>query len=290
MASLKEVKQRITSVESTKKITNAMKMVASAKLRKAQGRVESFQPYQMRLSEMLQRFLSTETNFISAFAEKREVKSVAIVAFSSNSSLCGAFNTNIIKLFEQQILDYNLPQENIHIYPIGKKIYEAVVKKGLTPKGEYNWLMDNPSFDEIKLIADELMSDFLTKKIDEVRLLYTHFKSTATQQLRYEQFLPISLLPSEQSKKGTHQIDYIVEPDKATIIAALLPKSLRAEIFSTLLDSSTSEHAARTVAMQIATDNAADLLEELSIQYNKTRQQAITNELLDILSGQASQH
>lgn len=292
MASLKEVKQRITSVESTRKITSAMKMVASAKLRKAQSRVEHFLPYQLHLTEILQSFLAAETGFSSPFAEKRDVKTVAIVVFSSNSSLCGAFNANIIKMFSQEYESYlRLGKENIRIYPVGKKIYDAITKKDVKVEGDFSDLLDNPNFDDIKEIADKLMNDFLAKEIDEVKVIYTHFKSTAIQQLRNEQFLPISFeINEDKGAESRHQIDYIVEPDKASVIAALLPKSLRSQLYAALLDTSTSEHAARTVAMQIATDNASDLLDELKIQYNKTRQQAITNELLDILSGQAAFH
>ena len=289
MASLKEVKQRIDSVQSTRKITSAMKMVASAKLRKAQSKVEHFLPYQIHLTEILQSFLAAETSFTSPFAEKREVKAVALVVFSSNSSLCGAFNANIIKLFTQTYESYShLGKENIHIYPVGKKINDAIRKKELNTVSDFSELLDNPNFDEIKEIADNLMNDFLTKKIDEVKIIYTHFKSTAVQQLRNEQFLPISFTTTNKEAENKHQTDYIIEPDKASIIAALLPKSLRSQLYAALLDTSTSEHAARTVAMQIATDNASDLIDELKIQYDKTRQQAITNELLDILSGQAA--
>jgi len=289
MASLKEVKQRIDSVESTRKITSAMKMVASAKLRKAQSRVEHFLPYQMHLTEILQNFLAAESSFSSPFAEKREVKTVALVVFSSNSSLCGAFNANIIRLFTQEYELYasSLGKEHVHIYPVGKKIQDAITKKGLDVEGNFTELLDNPNFDEIKEIADKLMSDFLSKKIDEVKIIYTHFKSTAVQQPRNEQFLPISF-HAVKTTESKRQIDYIVEPDKAAVIASLLPKALRSQLYAALLDTSTSEHAARTVAMQIATDNASDLIDELKIQYNKTRQQAITNELLDILSGQAA--
>ncbi|MDR2475486.1 MAG: F0F1 ATP synthase subunit gamma [Bacteroidales bacterium] len=287
MASLKEVKQRISSVESTRKITSAMKMIASAKLRKAQGRMERFRPYQLRLTEIVQSFLSFEMDFSSPFAAKREVKAVALVVFSSNSNLCGAFNANAIRLLEQEMRSYSsIEQEHIHIYPIGKKIYDAVVRKGLKPKGEYSQLIDEPSFKEIKTVAEQLMTDFLDRQIDEVKLIYSHFKNTAVQQLRTEQFLPV-LLPAIP-ETNTPNINYIVEPDKASVIASLLPKSLCSQLFAALLDSSTAEHAARTMAMQVATDNASDLLDELRIQYNKSRQQAITSELLDILSGQAA--
>ncbi len=285
MASLKEVKGRIASVKSTQKITSAMKMVASAKLRKAQGQIEKFRPYQKRLNEILNDFLASETEFTSPFTEMREVKSVAIVIFSSNSSLCGAFNANIIKLFEKELSAYqHLPKENVFIYPIGKKIYDAIVKMDLHPEGEYATLVDKPNFEDAKAIMDKLMADFLEKKVDRVKLVYNHFKSTATQQLICEQVLPIVFF---SPKKDTVKLatDYIVEPDKPSVINALLPKSLRSKIYASLLDSVAAEHAARTVAMQIATDNASDLLDELTIQYNKTRQQTITSELLDIIGG-----
>lgn len=285
MASLKEVKGRITSVSSTQKITAAMKMVASAKLRKAQSQIERFQPYQLRLNEILNDFLASETDFTSPFAEKRELKSVAIVVISSNSSLCGAFNSNVIKLFEKELSSYgNLPESNVHIYPLGKKIYDAVVKMGLKPEGEFSELMDKPGFEGAKEIMDRLMADFLSKKIDQVKLIYTHFKSTASQQLMCEQILPI-VFANKNTRNDKRSTDYIVEPDKPSVIASLLPKSLRSKMYASILDSAAAEHAARTVAMQIATDNAGDLLEELTIQYNKTRQQAITNELLDIVGG-----
>ncbi|MCL1942158.1 MAG: F0F1 ATP synthase subunit gamma [Candidatus Azobacteroides sp.] len=285
MASLKEVKERISSVKSTQKITGAMKMIASAKLRKAQGQIERFQPYQQRLNEILEDFLASETDFVSPFAEKRDLKSVAVVVISSNSSLCGAFNSNIIKLFEKEWAAYrDLLRENGSIYPIGRKIYNAVVKMGLKPEGDYFELSEKPDFEGAKAIMDLLMADFLAKKIDRVELIYTHFKSTSSQQLVCEQLLPI-VLPDKKTGTTIQATDYIVEPDKASVIASLLPKSLRSKLYAAILDSAAAEHAARTVAMQIATDNAADLLDELIVQYNKTRQQAITSELLDIVSG-----
>jgi len=285
MASLKEVKGRINSVQSTRKITGAMKMVASAKLRKAQTQIERFQPYQQRLNEMLSDFLASEQDFSSPFAEERETKSVAIVAVSSNSSLCGAFNSNVIKLLEKELDKYkDLPRENIHLYLVGKKVYDAALKKGRRSEGDFSSLSEKPDFEGAKNIMDQLMADFLEKKIDRAKLIYTHLKSAASQQLRCEQILPIAL-PGKKTGKDARLTDYIVEPDKASVIASLLPKSLRSKLYATLLDSSAAEHAARIIAMQIATDNADDLLEDLVIQYNKTRQQAITSELLDIIGG-----
>jgi len=287
MASLKEIKGRIASVKSTQKITSAMKMVASAKLRKAQSQMESFLPYQRKLNEMLSSFLSSTTDFDSNLAEKREIKRVAIVVLSSNSSLCGAFNSNSQKLLRDTLDKYKqLEYEAIDIYPIGKKIEEAVKKMNLPfqIKGSYIELMDKPDFEGAKSVANDLIHDFLQHKIDKVELLYNHYKSTASQIPISESYLPIDLSVSSE-KASTLQTDYIIEPDKATLLHSLIPKSLNGKIYAVLLDSAAAEQAARTVAMQIATDNASEILEDLTIQYNKQRQQAITNELLDIVSG-----
>ncbi len=287
MASLKEIKGRIASVKSTQKITSAMKMVASAKLRKIQSQVENFLPYQNRLMRILQDFLASEMDFTSPLSEKREeIKAVAIVIFSSNSSLCGAFNSNAIRLFQEKMSEYkHLPEENIHIYPIGKKIEDFVIKSGLHSKGSYIELMDKPDFEGVKTIADILIQDFLEKKIDKVELVYNHFKSTAVQVPLKEQFLPIIFGKTENGDGQEIMTDYIVEPDRKTIIESLIPKSLRSKLYAVLMDSSTAEQAARTVAMQIATDNAEEILEDLTVQYNKQRQQTITSELLDIIGG-----
>lgn len=289
MPSLKEIKGRIASVRSTQKITSAMKMVASAKLRKAQYQIERFLPYQQKLNEMLNSFLSSLPEFDSNLAEQREVQRVAIVIISSNSSLCGAFNSNIHKLLNERLNEYKcLSCENVEIYAIGKKIEEYARKLPLPfpVKGSYIELMDHPNFDGAKAIADILIADFLEKKIDRVEILYNHYKSTAVQVPTIEQYLPLNLT-SEELSSSEHPVhtDYIVEPDKPTVLNELLPRSLRSKIYAVLLDSAAAEQAARTVAMQIATDNANDLLDELTIQYNKQRQQAITNELLDIVGG-----
>ncbi len=263
-----------------------MKMVASAKLRKAQSQIERFLPYENRLMEILNSFLSSETEFNSLLAEKREVKSVAFVVVSSNSSLCGAFNSNVIRSFFERMKEYeHLPKENILIYPLGKKIEHAVDKDNLKKEGSFIEMMEKPNFEEAKLLADELIDHFLSKKIDRVELIYNHFKSTAVQVLTHEQFLPIELGSQSHDVNTSLMTDYIVEPDKKTILESLIPKSLRSKIFSIALDSAAAEQAARTVAMQIATDNASEILEDLTIQYNKQRQQTITSELLDIIGG-----
>ena len=285
MASLKEIKGRINSVKSTQKITSAMKMVSSAKLRVAQNRIESFLPYQQKLTEIMKSFLSSETDYVSPLSVKREVNAVAIIAISSNSSLCGAFNSNVIKLLKQTLNEYSqIPKENIYLYPIGKKIEDAIKKEGLPIQGSFVHLMEKPNFEETKNIADTLIKDFLTKKIDTVILLYNHFKSAACQLPTKKQFLPIKFT-KKQYNANNISTDYIVEPDNITILESLIPKSLRIKLYASILDSAAAEQAARTVAMQIATENANEILSDLTIQYNKQRQQAITSELLDIIGG-----
>ena len=287
MASLKEVKTRINSVQSTRKITSAMKMVASAKLHKAQGAIENMLPYQRKLNKILTNFLSADLPVESPFCVERPVKRVAIVAFSSNSSLCGAFNANVLKMFLQTVGEYReLGQDNILIYPVGKKIEEAVKKLGFFPQGSYQKLADKPSYDEAAALAKLLMELFLEKNIDRVELIYHHFKSMGVQELLRERYLPIDLSAVQNDEeRGGVVNDYIIEPSAAQLIADLIPQVLSQKIFTAALDSNASEHAARTLAMQIATDNANELIQELTKQYNKTRQQAITNELPDIVGG-----
>ncbi len=288
MASLKEVKARIGSVNSTKKITGAMKMVSSAKLKKAQMAIENILPYQSRLNSILENFLATETDFQSDFSAVREVKKMAIVVFSSNSSLCGAFNSNVIKELNGVIKEESGKGVEITVYPIGKKVKEAVNKMTDVQKVDIEVsLSDHPSFDGISTITNELMAKFLNKEFDKVVLIYHHLKNTAVQKLTTETFLPIKL---ESNKDAASKLsgDYIVEPSKAEILEALLPKALRTKMYACLLDSNASEHGARVVAMQVATDNANELINELTVLYNKTRQQAITSELLDIVGGAAA--
>jgi len=287
MPSLKEIKGRIASVKSTQKITSAMKMVASAKLRKAQSQIEQFLPYERRLSNILNDFLSgySEEEFSSVLSEVREIKRIAIVVLSSNSSLCGAFNSNIIRILYEWIRKYQDLKCEITVYPIGKKI-EAAVHKLTLPveiRGGYTLLMDKPNFEGAKGIADLLMNDFLANKIDRVDLIYNHFKSTGVQVPTEEQYLPVDL--SSRMEAKAFPTDYLIEPDRKTLLETLIPRSLRSKIYAILLDSAAAEQAARVVAMQIATDNADEILDGLTIQFNKQRQQAITSELLDIIGG-----
>lgn len=292
MASLKEVKNRISSVKSTRQITSAMKMVASAKLHKAQGRIENMLPYQRKLNEILTNFLRTDASFESPYTEQRTVKRVAVVVFSSNGSLCGAFNSNVTKMLEQTLKEYqSLGKENILLYPVGKKIEEAVKKMGYEPQGSYQAMAEKPSYTEAYKLANMLMQEFVKKNIDHVELVYHHFKSMGSQVLLRESFLPVDLRQmseaTEEASDKAHKFnaDYIVEPSITELIADLLPKVLSQKIYTVLLDSNASEHAARMLAMQTATDNANELIQDLTKQYNKSRQQAITNELLDIIGG-----
>lgn len=289
MASLKEVKNRITSVQSTRKITSAMKMVASAKLHKAQGAIENMLPYQQKLNKILTNFLSADLEVVSPFVVEREVKRVAIVAISSNSSLCGGYNANVQRMLLQTVGEYRaLGQDNILVFPIGRKVEEATKKMGFAPQGSFQTLSDKPTYEAASALATKLMELFLAKEIDRVELIYNHFKSMGVQMLLCERYLPIDLRRvAQEAAVGERQLvnDYIVEPSAEELIAQLIPTVLCQKIFTSALDSNASEHAARTLAMQMATENANELIQDLTKQYNKGRQQAITNELLDIIGG-----
>ncbi|MCR2006033.1 F0F1 ATP synthase subunit gamma [Bacteroides acidifaciens] len=295
MASLKEVKTRINSVKSTRKITSAMKMVASAKLHKAQGAIENMLPYQRKLNKILINFLSADLPVESPYVKEREVKRVAIVAFSSNTSLCGAFNANVIKMLLQTVGEYRtLGQDNILIFPVGKKVDEAVKRMGFQPQETSPTLSDKPTYQEAAELAHHLMEMYVSGEVDRVEIIYHHFKSMGLQILLRETYLPIDLThvineEEEPNKEEVedHEIanDYIIEPNAEELIANLIPTVLSQKLFTAAVDSNTSEHAARTLAMQVATDNANELIQDLTKQYNKSRQQAITNELLDIVGG-----
>lgn len=284
MASLKEVKGRIATVNNTRKITSAMKMVASAKLHKAQATIANMFPYEERMHRLLMNFL-TDEQINSPYMSVRKTKRVALIVFSSNSSLCGGFNANVIKHAIQLLDTYQgMDRENILIFPVGKKVAEALAKAGYNIQGDFQHMADKPSFAEAASLAQQLMDMFIRGEVDKVELLYNHFKSMATQILTHETYLPIQL-SEETLTEQQADTDYIVEPSREELLVMLLPKVLRLKLYTVLLDSNASEHAARTMAMQIATDNADDLLQELTLMYNKTRQQAITNELLDIVGG-----
>lgn len=282
MASLKEVKGRIATVNNTRKITSAMKMVASAKLHKAQGAITNMLPYEQRLHGLLTHLLGSD-GITSCYTIEREVKRIALVVFSSNSSLCGGFNANVIKQTSVWLDTHSgLGKENVLLYPVGKKVADALIKQGYSVQGDFQHMAEKPSFAEASALAQDLMDMFACGKVDRVELLYNHFKSMASQILTHEVYLPMGDLESDTS---SGDVDYLLEPSREELLTTLLPKVLRMKFYTVLLDSNTSEHAARTMAMQIATDNADDLLQELTLMYNKTRQQAITNELLDIVGG-----
>ncbi len=295
MASLKEVKTRINSVKSTRKITSAMKMVASAKLHKAQGAIENMLPYQKKLNKILINFLSADLPIESPYVQEREVKRVAIVVFSSNTSLCGAFNANVIRMMMQTIGEFRtLGQDNILIFPIGKKVDEAVKRMGFKPQETSSTLSDKPTYQEAAELAHRLMDMYVAGEVDRVEIIYHHFKSMGVQILLRETYLPIDMtnVVSEEDRKNKEEVeehetvnDYIIEPNAEELIASLIPTVLSQKIFTAAIDSNASEHAARTLAMQVATDNANELIQDLTKQYNKSRQQAITNELLDIVGG-----
>lgn len=317
MPSLKEIKGRIASVNSTRKITSAMKMVASSKLHHAQVMIENMLPYENMLEHILKTFLASEVDAHNVFTEERPVKRVALLVFASNSSLCGGFNANIIKQMQQAINSYqDLGKENIVIYPIGRKVAEKVQKLGFKAAGDFNELADKPNAAQCIEIAREVGTMYANGEIDRVEMIYHHFKSAGSQILTRKTIMPIDIESElkrdherdlttnivtrqaveylQQKGQQTHETDisakplndnFIVEPDMRTVLSKLIPKYAHLIIYTALLDSNASEHAARMVAMQTATDNADELLRELNLQYNKSRQQAITNELLDIVGG-----
>ena len=301
MPSLKEIKGRIASVKSTLKITSAMKLVASAKLRKAQQAIEGMRPYERKLQEMLAHLtrhaggsgvvLSSASlrDPIRAYApesttpepEPEVSKKVAIVAFASNSSLCGAFNANAVRLALETIQSFGDAQ--VTVYSVGRKMAEAMKKVGHPSPADYQHLPDKPSYTEAAVLAEQLMEDFREGRVDRVELVYNHFVSSSKQVPVRETFLPMeAVIPSEAKESET---DYILEPSARELLEELLPKSQKLKFYTALLDSNASEHAARTVAMQTATDNGEDLLQELTLQYNKSRQQKITAEILDLAGG-----
>ncbi len=353
MPSLKEIKGRINSISSTLAITSAMKMVAAAKLQKAQMAIQNMLPYERRLYSMLVDLMGA-MNISAAASEdgsvrgsgsaergfdqsgdrlslsnrhdlagmdgayslmaQREVRKVAIVAFASNSSLCGAFNSNVIREATAVINEYRasgLGDAGITVYSVGRKMAEAMKRLGFPSPADFTKMSDSPSYDAASALAQELFDGFVSGRFDKVELVYNHYKSTSSQPTTRQTYLPLSLADAtadiqvgkitgsasepyadkvaepvvRQNSPTTETPDLIVEPSKEELIATLLPKVVRLRVFTTLLDSTAAEHAARTVAMQLATDNGNDLLQELTLEYNKGRQQKITSEILDIVGG-----
>lgn len=286
MASLKEIKGRIDSVKSTLKITSAMKMVASAKLHKAQNAIGNMVPYESRLRGILSSLLGT-VSAAGAYTDVREVKKVALVCFSSNSSLCGAFNSNAIREANKAISEYKAAGvEELTVYSVGRRMADAMRKAGYPSPADYSELPARSSYAAAADLGEELLQGFLSGKFDKVEFIYNHFKSTASQTVVRDTYLPLSL-ESGSAAAALDEEKYLVEPGKQELLEELLPKVIRLKIYTVLLDTVAAEHAARTVAMQTATDNGNELLQDLTLEYNKGRQQKITNEILDIVSGSA---
>ena len=335
MPSLKEIKGRIASVSSTLKITSAMKMVASAKLHKAQAAIGNMLPYEQRLSRILAHLLAvseqpagavqqadsssqknrgyapqnqpaarqdaesvnqigTETSgqyvpsdehIPQSLARREEqtdrTESVAVVAWSSNSSLCGGFNAAVIRKTLAVVKKWEQEGAKVTVFSVGRKMAEAMRKAGHPTPADYTKLADSPSYDGAAALADTLIAAFDEGRFDRVELVYNHFRSTASQPTQYEVYLPFSA----DSLPETAPADYILEPSREELIAQLVPTFQRLRIYTTLLDANAAEHAARTVAMQTATDNGNNLLQELTLEYNKSRQQKITSEILDLVGG-----
>ena len=279
MANLKEIRGRITSISSTMQITSAMKMVSAAKLKKAQDAITMLRPYSEKLQELIQKVSTGSEGSLSEYAQKREVKKILYITISSNRGLAGAFNSSVIKE-----LNANYKQKEdveIEILTIGKKVFD-VVRRVRTVYDNQSSIYDSVSFEAVSKLTSAVMKDFSEGIFDEVYLVYNKFINAATQQVITEQLLPITM--PEQAEEDTES-DYIFEPDKQTILETLIPKSIKTQVYKALLDSIASEHGARMTAMHKATDNANALKNELVIFYNKARQAAITNEILEIVSG-----
>ena len=284
MPSLKEIRARINSVASTEKITSAMKMVAAAKLKKSESLTLSFQPYRQKLTEALSNYLSTlEESIEIPLAEHREVRRVALIAFSSSSGLCGAFNTNANRLFKKTYDDYakRLGSDHVEVFLYGKKINDYAARNGIPVNTSYEGLNEKLSFENAAALSDQMVEKFLRHNLDEVVMLYNHHKNAGVQTPQTEIVLPLATDTLPPGK----WLDYIVEPSKDEFINELIPKVIRTKFYAIMLDTFTAEHGARMTAMHIASDNANTLLQELRTQYNKARQNVITNELIDIVGG-----
>lgn len=282
MANLKEIRNRISSVSSTMKITSAMKMVSAAKLKRAQDAITAMRPYANKLTELLQSLSATlDENSGSVYAEQREVERVLIVSITSNRGLCGAFNSNILKE-TARLADNLYANKEVFYLAIGKKANDFLSKReGLI--ANKSAIFDDLTFDNVAEIAQLLMDKFISGEVDKIELVYNKFKNAATQTVMTEQFLPI--LPIEAEDNANANLDYIFEPSKEEIVEQLIPKSLKTQLYKAIRDSFASEHGARMTAMHKATDNATELRDQLKLTYNKARQAAITNEILEIVGG-----
>ncbi|UEG51306.1 ATP synthase F1 subunit gamma [Ferruginibacter lapsinanis] len=286
---LKEVRNRIKSVQSTQQITKAMKMVSAAKLRRAQDAITQMRPYAQKLQEMLSNIISGgDGNVDISLAAERSVEKVLIIVVTSDRGLCGGYNSNLIKLAKQTIKDKYSTQSakgNVQVLPIGKKGYEHFTKNGFKVVDKYWDIFTGLSFDKVQAAAKYAMDAFANKEIDAVELVYSEFKNAATQMFIAESFLPVQKVAQQSGEKKS---DFIFEPGKEVLIAELMPKILNTQLFKAVLDANASEHGARMTAMDKASDNANELLKSLKISYNRARQAAITTELTEIVSGAAA--
>jgi F-type H+-transporting ATPase subunit gamma len=280
MANLKEIRNRITSISSTMQITSAMKMVSAAKLKKAQDAITAMRPYAEKLTELLQNLSATLDGDVGGdYTSQREIKKVLVVAITSNRGLCGAFNTNVIKEVKNRS-DYYAGKQ-VDVFAIGKKGND-ILSKSLTVIDNQSAIFDNLTFDNVAQIAEVLTQKFVAGEYDRIELVYNQFKNAATQIIQTEQFLPLAPI---QSDLPVSTGDYIFEPSKEEIVLTLIPKSLKTQLYKGIRDSFASEHGARMTAMHKATDNATELRDQLKLTYNKARQAAITNEILEIVGG-----
>ncbi|MEO9209918.1 MAG: ATP synthase F1 subunit gamma [Ginsengibacter sp.] len=286
---LKEVRNRIKSVQSTQQITKAMKMVSAAKLRRAQDAIIQMRPYAQKLQEMLSNIVSNSDGDINmALAKERPIEKVLVIIITSDRGLCGGYNSNLIKLGKQVIKEKYAVQDkkgNVTILPLGKKGYEHFVKNKFKIEDKFWNVFTNLSFESIAVAAKFAMNQFANGEIDAVEIIYSEFKNAGTQRFVVEPFLPIK---KTVKKKGETQADFIFEPDRNILIEELMPKILNTQLYKAILDANASEHGARMTAMDKATDNASELLKSLKISYNRARQAAITTELTEIVSGAAA--
>jgi len=285
MPSLKEVKNRIGSVVSTQQITKAMKMVAAAKLRRSQERIIQMRPFAQKLSYILQNLSSAQTGDDSWYSKVREEKKVLIVAISSDRGLCGSFNSSVFKGVTRLISEKYEAQYksgDVTVLTMGRKSYDYFSKRKFTVNGDHTAIIANITFEGVSAAAEFLMEAYRTGKYDKIEIVYNEFKNVATQILRTEQFLPV-VLPASEAK--SNEVDYIYQPNRDEIVSGLIPKSLKVQLFKAVLDSNAAENGARMTAMDKATENAGELLKELRLTYNRSRQAAITKEILEIVGG-----
>ena len=289
MASLKDTKNRINSVNSTLKITSAMKMVASAKLRHAQNAIESMNPYESKLREMLELLLATvpadKLHEIIHDGPASSEGTVALVAFASNSSLCGGFNVNALHAVKARISELEAQGFKVEVISVGRKMADAMKKAGYPSARDWSALVNEASYAAVEELADLLNDSFMEGKYSRVELIYNHFISTSSQKVLQETYLPMDIPVQDATSIIENPEDIIIEPTPEQMLADLLPRVRSLRLYTVVLDTLAAEHAARTVAMQTATDNGEELLHDLTIEYNKARQQKITNEILDLVSG-----